>query len=107
MDYAGFRTLDSVIRAKQVFGAQQITIISQEFHNSRAVYLAQHQGLDAVGFNARPVALQYSFSTLVRERFARAVSVLDVAFGRTPRFLGPTVRIGVDPPVEPTSGPRR
>src|SRR3954447_8840135 len=47
MDYAGFRTLDSVVRAREVFGAQQVTIISQGFHNPRAVYLAQHHGMDA------------------------------------------------------------
>ena len=48
LDYAGFRTLDSVIRAKEVFGQEKITIISQNFHNERAVYLALANGIDAV-----------------------------------------------------------
>ena len=42
LDYAGFRTLDSVVRAKEVFGQEKITIISQRFHNERAIYLAEH-----------------------------------------------------------------
>ena len=40
LDYAGFRTLDSVVRAKEVFGQTRLTIISQRFHNERAIYLA-------------------------------------------------------------------
>jgi SanA protein len=107
MDYAGFRTYDSVVRAREVFSLDQLTIISQEFHNSRAVYIAQHRGIDAIAFNAQPIALRYSFGTLIRERFARANAVLDVALGKRPHFLGSAVRIGVDPPVEPTSGSRR
>jgi SanA protein len=107
MDYAGFRTLDSVVRAKEVFGLQQFTIISQGFHTPRAVYLAEHHGIDAIAFNANSVAFQFSYDTLFREHFARAKCVLDIAFGKRPRFLGSAVRIGVDPPVEPTSGSRR
>jgi vancomycin permeability regulator SanA len=107
MDYAGFRTYDSVVRAREVFSLDQLTVISQEFHNSRAVYIAEHRGIDAIAFNAQPIALRYSFDTLIRERFARANAVLDVALGKRPRFLGSAVRIGVDTPVEPTSGSRR
>ena len=107
MDYAGFRTYDSVVRARDVFSLDQLTIISQEFHNSRAVYIAEHHGIDAIAFNAQPVAFRYSFDTLIRERFARANAVLDVALGKRPRFLGQAIRIGVDPPIEPTSGSRR
>ncbi|STJ09268.1 thioredoxin-like protein [Escherichia coli] len=51
-DYAGFSTLDSVVRAKKVFGENHITIISQEFHNQRAIWLAKQYGIDAIGFNA-------------------------------------------------------
>ena len=46
-DYAGFRTLDSMVRAKEVFGQTQILIISQRFHNERALYLAKGYGIDA------------------------------------------------------------
>jgi SanA protein len=41
LDYAGFRTLDSVVRAKEIFGQTSITIISQKFHNERAIYWSQ------------------------------------------------------------------
>ena len=52
LDYAGFRTLDSVVRAKNVFGRDSVTIISQEFHNVRALYLAENVGVDAIAFTA-------------------------------------------------------
>lgn len=107
MDYAGFRTYDSVVRAKQIFGLSQTIIISQAFHNPRAIYIAEHNQIDAIAFDARAVAFRYSFSTLVREWFARSFAVLDVALGHNPRFLGPPIRIGIDPPVVPTSGSRR
>jgi len=55
MDYAGLRTLDSVVRCRKIFGQSRFTIISQAFHNQRALFIAQHYGLDAVGFNARDV----------------------------------------------------
>ena len=51
-DYAGFSTLDSVVRANKVFGENNITIISQEFHNQRAIWLAKQYGIDAIGYNA-------------------------------------------------------
>ena len=52
LDYAGFRTLDSIIRAKEVFGQSKFTIISQQFHNERAVYLALANDINAIAFNA-------------------------------------------------------
>ena len=55
LDYAGFRTLDSMVRAKAIFGLDSVTVISQEFHNERAIYLAKHKGLDAIGFNAQDI----------------------------------------------------
>ena len=87
-DYAGFRTLDSVVRAKAVFGQTNITVISQKFHNQRAIYIAKHKGIDAIGFNARDVNARHSFRTKIREHFARVKTVLDVAFGIHPRFYG-------------------
>src|SRR5215831_4157585 len=60
-DYAGFRTLDSVVRAKAVFGQDQVTVISQEFHARRAIFLAQHRGMDAIGFAAQAVDPYSSF----------------------------------------------
>jgi SanA protein len=94
-DYAGFRTLDSIVRARKVFGQASVTIISQEFHNQRAIYIARHQGLDAIGFNAAGVRARRSLRTMVREQFARVKTVLDVNLLRTgPKFLGPRIEIG-------------
>ncbi len=66
LDYAGFRTLDSVVRAKEVFGENNITIISQRFHNERAVYLAMKKNINAVAFNARGVSNKYGLKTHLR-----------------------------------------
>lgn len=97
-DYAGFRTLDSVVRAKEVFKEQRFTIISQAFHNQRAVFIARERGLEAIGFNAPDVPEWFNTSTQFRERFARVQMVLDLfLLGTQPRFLGEPIRIGVDP----------
>ncbi len=97
-DYAGFRTLDSVVRAKEVFGEQRFTIISQRFHNQRAVFIARERGLGAIGFNAPDVPEWYNTNTQFRERFARVQMVLDLfLLGTQPRLLGEPIRIGVDP----------
>jgi SanA protein len=95
LDYAGFRTLDSVVRAKQIFGQDRITVISQRFHNQRAIFLASHHGIDAIGFDAPEVEMRYSFKTLCREQFAKVKAVLDIyLLRRQPHFLGQSVAIG-------------
>jgi len=91
-DFAGFRTLDSVVRAKEVFGQSQLTVISQRFHNERAVYLARANGIDAVGFDASTRAL--TGRTLLRESLARVQAVLDVHVRhKRPKFLGERISI--------------
>jgi SanA protein len=95
LDYAGFRTLDSVVRAKEIFGQNTITVVSQRFHNQRAIFLASHHGIDAIGFNAKEVEARYSFKTRCREQFAKVKAVLDVyVFRKQPHFLGQKVIIG-------------
>lgn len=88
LDYAGFRTLDSVVRTAEVFGTREFTVISQPFHNQRAIFLARARGLDAVGLNARDVTGAGGLKVQQREFFARIAAVLDIALGRQPRFLG-------------------
>lgn len=78
LDYAGFRTFDSVVRCKEVFNQEKITIISQNFHNVRALYISNYEGIDAVAFAAQDVPEGYSFQTLVREYLARPRAMLDV-----------------------------
>lgn len=88
-DYAGFRTLDSVVRSKAVFGQAKLTIITQEFHGRRAVFIARHKGIDAAVFTAGSVSAKSGVNVLVREVFARVKAVLDIYVFRTqPRFLG-------------------
>jgi SanA protein len=86
-DKAGIRTLDSVIRAKKVFGLNKFTIISQKFHNERAIYIAEKNGLDVIGFNAQDVTKSYGFKTNLREKMARVKVVLDIIFGIQPKVL--------------------
>ena len=93
-DYAGFRTLDSIARAKKVFGQKQVLIISQRFHNERALYLAKCYGLDATAYNAEDVELEHALKTYFREAFARVKAVMDMHVLHTqPKFLGPPVKI--------------
>jgi len=93
-DYAGFRTLDSVVRAKEVFGLDEVVVVSQAFHAERAVFLAERHGLDAVGFAARtPSARRTRVKNRAREVLARTLAVWDVVVGTEPRFLGPPVEV--------------
>ena len=78
LDYAGYRTFDSVVRCKDVFNQEKITIISQNFHNARALYIGNHEGIEAVAFAAQDVPDGYSLRTLVREYLARPYALLDV-----------------------------
>lgn len=94
LDYAGFRTLDSVIRAKEVFGQSSFTIISQKFHNERALVQARHYGIDAIAYNADDVILGYPWIKVqCRERLARVKLYLDLLTGKQPKFLGEKVNI--------------
>ncbi len=88
-DYAGFRTLDSMVRCLKVFGQNKITVISQRFHNQRAVFIANYYKMDVVAFNAKDVPAQFSLKTKIREYFAKCKAVLDLyVFHTSPKFLG-------------------
>jgi SanA protein len=91
LDYAGFRTLDSMVRAKEIFGQTSITVISQKFHNQRAIYIAHHFDVDAIGFNAKNP--KRGRMTHVREYLARSKTTLDMVFNVQPKFLGEPILI--------------
>lgn len=93
MDFAGLRTLDSVVRAKEIFGQKAFIIISQKFHNERAVFIARKHGIEAYGFNAKDVSKNAGLKTKIREKFARAKVFLDFLLGVDPKFDGPKVVI--------------
>jgi len=98
-DYAGLRTLDSVVRAKEIFGVHEVMFISQRFQNERAIYLAKANGIKACGFNARDVASQAGLKTRIREVGARVKMWLDVNFLDTqPRHLGEKIELPGDRP---------
>ncbi len=89
LDYAGFRTLDSVVRSQEVFEAGPVTVISQEFHCLRAIYIARRLGIDAIGYAARDLSGRHQLKMAWREFFARPAAWLDVnILDRRPRYLG-------------------
>ncbi|MFN3342228.1 MAG: vancomycin high temperature exclusion protein [Flavobacteriales bacterium] len=91
-DYAGLRTFDSIFRAKGIFGLNSFTIISQEFHNERALYIAECLGLNCIAYNARPV--YRGFNSKLREYVARGKAVLDLnVLGTGPKYLGDPIPI--------------
>lgn len=93
LDYAGFRTFDSIVRAKEIFGQEEVLIISQKFHNERAIYIADQIGLKATAYNARDVGKYYGFKTAFREKLARVKVLLDCGWGVSPKFLGERITI--------------
>lgn len=105
LDYAGFRTFDSMVRCKEVFGEEDIIVVSQPFHNERAVYIARHKGMEAIGFNARDVDQFYGLKTMLREKLARTKMLLDLhVLATQPKFLGEEIEIKL-PEEEPSELP--
>ena len=94
LDYAGFRTLDSVVRAKEIFGQESYIIISQKFHLERALFLARSEGINATGFTARDVPVKRAPRVWIRERLARVKMILDIVFWVEPKFGGESIEIG-------------
>ena len=90
-DYAGFRTLDSVVRAKLVFGLNRCTIVSEEFHCPRALWIARHEGIEAVAFAAPDLqSARWTLRVKAREYLARAWCGVDLyVLHRGPKFAGP------------------
>ena len=93
LDYAGFRTLDSVYRMKEIFGQNKFTVISQKFHNERAIFIAKTLNLDVVGYNAKDVNAYNGFKTKVREKFARVKVFIDLVIKKKPKYLGEKIII--------------
>ncbi len=86
-DYAGFRTLDSILRAKNVYGKNSFLVISQAFHCERAIYLADHHKLDVIGFAAEDVPEKDRPRRYLRESAARVMAFLDLHLLNTrPKF---------------------
>ncbi|MFH6982327.1 SanA/YdcF family protein [Marinoscillum luteum] len=96
LDFAGFRTLDSVVRSKLIFGQDELIIITQDFHCYRALFIADYYGMDAVAFSADNKD-QLPLSLAIREILARTNTVLDLyVFNRGPKFLGEKEKLPID-----------
>jgi SanA protein len=93
-DYAGLSTLDSVVRAKEVFKENQFVVISQDFHVRRAVYIGMAHNIDLIGYSSGSISGVGSVRTELRECLARVKTIMDVTFlKRKPKFMGDPVVI--------------
>ena len=96
LDFAGLRTLDSIVRCKEIFGQNRITIITQPFHSYRALFISHFYCLDAVAMVTDEVDADYSIKVRLREYLARTKAILDLYVLKTsPRFLGEKEQIEV------------
>lgn len=94
LDFAGYSTFDSIVRSRRVFGLQRYIIVSQRFHDYRALFIARHAGIEAVAYVRPEEDLRQPFFTVLREYFARLKAVLDLfVWDADPRYLGPDVTI--------------
>jgi len=99
MDFAGFRTFDSVARAKLVFGLDHFTIITQDYHAYRALFIGKKLGMHPVAYAPAGEASGPAFRPYLREVLARVWAIFDLfLFGTEPRFIG-------EPEVLPTAQP--
>ncbi len=89
LDYAGLRTLDSVVRCAQIFGQNNFIIITQEFHLYRALFIANYHELKAYGFSPKPSRTSVPTKVRMRELVARVLAVFDLyVWNKKPQVMG-------------------
>ncbi|MEM1059549.1 MAG: ElyC/SanA/YdcF family protein [Verrucomicrobiota bacterium] len=99
LDYAGFRTLDSMVRAKRVFGQSSIIVITNDFHLNRAIFIGREHHEDVIGFAAGDQGGWKGLRHHGREVGSRVLAFLDVYFLDTqPYYPGPPEPLEVPPP---------
>ena len=93
--FANSIKIESVVRCKKVFGQERVTIISQGYHNARAIYLAKCLGIDAIGYDAKDIkrTRTYYIYGVGREALARVKMFVDLVLGEQPKFLGEMIEI--------------
>jgi len=96
-DPSGYRTWDSVLRARDVYGLKRLIIVSQQFHLDRALFIAREEGIEAWGLPARDVDAPYSIFTELR-RYPSALRAYYDVWTDAAAPEGAKVTIGVDPP---------
>ena len=93
MDHAGFSTYDSIYRAKEVFQADSIIIVSQEYHLYRAIYIANQLGLNAYGVSCDNITYNGQIQREIREILARCKDYFMCLFNQSPTYLGDVIDI--------------
>ena len=93
MDHAGFSTYESLYRARDIFLAERVIVVTQEYHLYRALYIAEQLGLTAVGVGSDPQVYMGQTYRETREVLARGKDVLQCWFGAKPTFLGEAIPI--------------
>jgi SanA protein len=96
LDHAGFDTYNSIVRAKEIFQVHDVIIVTQEFHLSRAIYIARKKGLDAYGCVAEITQQAPLKSLKLRESLANFKAFFEVLINRRPKFLGEKIPITGD-----------
>jgi len=96
MDHAGFATYDSIYRAKEIFEAKKIVIVTQEYHLYRALYIANSLGIEAYGIPSNPRSYSGQFMREIREILARDKDFVKCLFKPKPTFLGDTIPVSGD-----------
>lgn len=95
LDHAGFDTYDSLYRAREIFKAEKLIVITQKFHAYRAVYIGRKSGLEvyALALSEDKYADRLRFAWALREYLARVKAFADTAVQRKPRFLGEPIPV--------------
>ncbi len=93
LDHAGFDTYSSMYRARDVFQAQSLTIVTQDFHLPRALFIARHLGITAYGYTAKGGDEEHDY---VREIPASNKALLDLFIRRVPKYLGDVIPLSGD-----------
>jgi len=96
LDHAGFDTYDSIYRARDIFQVKSLIIVTQNFHLSRAVFIAKRLGVSVMGFPADKHIYVGEFRMELRESLARVKAFFSILFNTSPKFLGETIPITGD-----------
>ena len=102
LDGKGYRTINSIVNANKVFGLKSFTIISQEFHNERAIYQAEHLGLDVENlqaYNAKMPKSRRAYITTIREYFARVKMFWDLFISKESEMSPNTIQSFLGKPI--------
>jgi SanA protein len=96
LDHAGFDTYDSLYRARDIFGAHSVIVVTQKFHEPRAVFIGRSLGMDVHGYIADKREYQGILWNEFREIFSRTKAGVDVVVGAKPKFLGEKIPLDGD-----------